>query len=356
MVYLLYILLAICILPVLLWLFSIRPAPPVRYLPMNKNKTYCAPEGWKGMAVDRKNRFMNTHHPYYQDYLAILRWMPGHLVNSWRNRNYRFPVQPLHPEQLPQGNFLVWLGHASFYLCINGRRLLIDPQFYRAAVYKRHSDNPAGPQAFRNIDYILLSHDHADHCDPRSLAQLTAHNPQAVVLTGLGMETCLAPMVSRETKIVTAEWYEQYPVTGLHIWFVPSRHYCKRVNNRFNRQLWGGFVIRYTTQQGTRRTIYFAGDSGYDADFATIGALFRPDIALLGIGAYLPGWFMHPNHMSPKDALQAFRDTGAAVMIPMHYGTYNLSCENMDAPLRELNSHAVPGVRPLQPGELFTLE
>ncbi len=354
MIYLLYTLVTLVVLLILLWLFSLKPAPPLHYIPMSKNKHYRAPVNWKGVPVDRKSRFVNVHHPFYQNYLVILKWMPSHLLNAAKNRRYRFPVQQTSLEQLPAGNHLVWLGHASFYLCINGTRLLIDPQFYEAAIYKRHSDNPVDPQAFSNISYILLSHDHADHCDPRSLALLTKNNPQAVLLTGLGMEPCIAPMLKNPVPVLTAEWYEQYNLPDLRIWFVPSRHYCKRVNNRFNRQLWGGFVIQYVSG-GAEHTIYFGGDSGYDEDFATIGRLFRPGIAILGIGAYLPEWFMHPNHMSPGDAWKAFEDTGASVMIPMHYGTFNLSDEKMDAPLQQLLTIADSRLRHLKPGEAFIL-
>jgi L-ascorbate metabolism protein UlaG (beta-lactamase superfamily) len=117
---------------------------------------------------------------------------------------------------------------------------------------------------------------------------------------------------------------------------VPCRHYSKRIFHPFNSTLWGGFVIRYRHSSGNYQTIYYGGDSGYGKHFKDIKTLFEPELAILPIGSYMPRHFMKPNHMSPKEAVQAFRDCGAGSMIAMHHSTFNLSNEEMDAPRRML--------------------
>ncbi|MBO9204394.1 MULTISPECIES: MBL fold metallo-hydrolase [Niastella] len=324
------------------YLLSQRPALPISYLPMDASKNYCTPAGWKGTPVDRKGRFLNHEYPFYQNYLKILQWLPSHLFNLIRNRNISFDaIIHSNNEFLYQPNTLIWLGHASFYLNLNGVKVLIDPHFYNTSIYKRHTPPPITPELFTGINLILISHDHADHCDKKSLRLLLQKNPAAMVLSGSGMEKLLRSCSKNPVKIITAEWYQQYPLSGLpEIYFVPSRHYCKRIFERFNGKLWGGFVIKYTTGNEDDRTLYFGGDSGYGNHFKDIQALFKPDVAILGIGAYEPLWFMHPNHMSPRYAVKAFDATGAVSMIPMHYGTFNLSNENMHCPIAALQQEA----------------
>jgi L-ascorbate metabolism protein UlaG (beta-lactamase superfamily) len=96
--------------------------------------------------------------------------------------------------------------------------------------------------------------------------------------------------------------------------------------------LWGAYVFRTKN-----KTIYYGGDSGYGNHFADAKKLFSTiDIAILGVGAYKPEWFMHPNHISPQDAVKAFHDLGAKTFIPMHYGTFDISDEPVGEPARLL--------------------
>lgn len=322
----------------LAWLTSPRPARPVLHRRMKPGKKYSAPADWEGTPVDKKGRFVNAEFPFYQNYLEILVWLPGHIVNLIRNRRRIFPVTRLKSANpLDENNVLIWLGHASFFLRVNNTSILIDPHFYNAAIYKRHTGNPVDPALFRNINYILISHDHADHCDKKSIQLLSRNNPGATFLSGLNMEKLIRPFTKGPIKILTADWYQAFDLKGsVEIYFVPCRHYSKRIFNAFNCRLWGGFVIRYRQASGNYQTIYYGGDSGYGRHFKDIGKMFKPGIAILPIGSYMPRWFMKPNHMSPKEALQAFEDCGAGRMIPMHYGTFNLSSEDMGTPRKVL--------------------
>ena len=341
----LYIAIPIAILSVaygIAYFITERPAPPTDFIPPDKKFNYIHPEGWKGTPVDQKKRFVNYEFPFYQDYIRLLRWLPSHVLNLVRNCGRRYePVIHSGSEFLCKKNVLIWLGHASFYLDIDGIKILIDPHFFNTSIYRRHTPAPIAPELFSGIDYILLSHDHADHCDKKSIRILIKNNPHVTLLTGLNMDTLLRSFTSLPLNIHTADWYRQYPIASpLKIYFVPSRHYCRRLGGKFNGYLWGGFIIKYPSGATGERTIYFEGDSGEGDHFADIKHLFSPDLAMIGVGAYQPRWFMHPNHMSPEDAIAAFDVSGAAVMIPMHYGTFNLSNENMDAPLTLMKRYA----------------
>jgi len=328
----------ILIILIVAYLASPKPAKPWSYIATDASKTYIQPPGWKGTPIDAKGSFMNDGFAFYQDYLKILIWLPGHLINLVKNRSVKFSI--VHHNSaafLKENDTIIWLGHASFFLRINNKNILIDPHFNNTFIYKRHTENPIFPEFFTGIDYILLSHDHADHCDKKSLQLLIGNNPGIMILAGLNMETLLQSFVKQKVNIKTMEWYEEFTANDtLKIYFVPSKHYSKRIFKKFNSTLWGGFVIKYKKTGGEFHTIYYAGDSGYGNHFKEIGKLFNPGIAIISIGAYKPRWFMKPNHISPGEAVQAFKDCGANRMMPMHYSTFNLSNENMREPQKNL--------------------
>jgi L-ascorbate metabolism protein UlaG (beta-lactamase superfamily) len=227
---------------------------------------------------------------------------------------------------------IVWLGHASFFIRLAGVTMLIDPVFFNVSLIRRLSPLPVLPEQFKGLDYVLISHDHRDHCDEKSIRLLAGNNPEATWLTGLNMGKLLKGFNGSD-KIQSAGWFQQYK-TGEHIkiTYVPSRHWGRRSVNDTNLRLWGGFVI-----EGLGETIYFCGDSGYGGHFADMSRAFpKIDYCLVGIGAYKPEFFMGQSHTSPSDAIRAFQDTKAKTMIPMHYGTFDLSDEPVGDPLRVL--------------------
>jgi L-ascorbate metabolism protein UlaG (beta-lactamase superfamily) len=115
---------------------------------------------------------------------------------------------------------------------------------------------------------------------------------------------------------------------------VPAQHFSARTPFDRDRTLWCGFVVRVDGA-----TIYVAGDSGYSPHFAEIATRCPPiDVALLPIGAYEPRWFMGPVHMNPDDAVRAHLDVRARVSIGMHFGTFQLTDEAIDEPVRALEA------------------
>ena len=132
--------------------------------------------------------------------------------------------------------------------------------------------------------------------------------------------------------------------------FVPAQHWSKRGLFDARRTLWGGHLL-----ESPAGRVYFAGDTGYPAWFGEIGRrLGPPDLALLPIGAYEPRWFMGPQHMNPDDAVRAHLDLGATISVAMHFGTFHLTDEAIDAPLAALavarRRHGVADHRFVVPG------
>ncbi|HEV7382701.1 MAG TPA: MBL fold metallo-hydrolase [Dyadobacter sp.] len=292
------------------------------------------PFAWEGTPVDEKGRFQNQEFLFNGSLSLLFKWQLQRNPQKLEKQNDKWKLNV--PEQCDflshNKDVCVWLGHASFFIRLNGITMLIDPLFFDSRFLKRLSPLPAAPENFRNLDYILISHDHRDHCDEKTIKFLAANNPDAVWLTGLNMESLLQSF-TKSTQIQTAGWYQQYKTApGLKITYMPSRHWGRRLFGDTNHRLWGGFVI-----QCTGLTIYFCGDSGYGSHFKTAGQIF-PDIdyCLVGIGAYKPEFIMAQSHTSPADAFRAFQDTGAKYMIPMHYGTFDLADEPMGDPLRVL--------------------
>ncbi len=133
------------------------------------------------------------------------------------------------------------------------------------------------------------------------------------------------------SKVHELPWWGKTTVGPLEFHFVPAQHWTRRTLTDTNSSLWGGWVIKRSTEysvEGAENNdaIYFAGDSGYFQGFRDIGARF-PGIryALMPIGAYEPEWFMGMQHVTPEEAVQAFLDVGAETFIPMHYGAFRLA-------------------------------
>lgn len=289
---------------------------------------------WKGTPVDQHGLFMNHEFPFVHKFTTALKWMtePNPFREQKKMDTWRISVIKNDKFVVDDSDKIVWLGHASFYIQLAGKRILIDPVFAKLSVGKRYSELPIAPEKLINIDYILVSHAHYDHCDKDSIKLLARQNPHAQILTGLNLDKLLGSWV--KSKIESAGWYQQYNhISRLKITYIPSRHWGNRTPFDVNETLWGGFMI-----QSQEKSIYFGGDSGYGSHFKDIGELFpNIDVALIGAGAYSPEWFMGPNHQSPQDAIKAFADTGAKTFIPFHYGTFDAADEPLGEPEKILN-------------------
>jgi L-ascorbate metabolism protein UlaG (beta-lactamase superfamily) len=249
---------------------------------------------------------------------------------------------------------VTFIGHASFLLRLPGLTILTDPVFS-----KRCSPTQlVGPKRVRapglalknlpHIDLILLSHNHYDHMDLIALRKLRKNFPGVAIVTSLGNAAYLTKKgIPAATEL---DWWASTTIAGTKITATPARHFAARWLNDRNHTLWAGFFIEHGGAK-----IYFAGDTGYTKFFKEIqGRLGAPDFALLPIGAYEPRWFMGPVHMNPEDAVNAFKDLGAKRAVGMHFGTFQLTAEPYDAPVKDL---AIARINAgLAPEDFFALD
>ncbi len=223
---------------------------------------------------------------------------------------------------------LTWIGHASFLAQFTDLNVLIDPNFANWLFFlKRIRRAGMKIQDLPPIDLVLLTHAHFDHLHRPTLRRL--RSPKiAVVPWGVGD---LAQNLGFE-RIIELQWWESFSHNDWKVTLTPGKHWGARVLGDLHRG-YGGFILEH---QG--RSLYHAGDSAYFPGFKEIGKFCPPEIALLPIGAYYPESFRH-SHMGPDEALKVFQDIHAKYFVPMHFGTFRLSFEDMEEPprwLREL--------------------
>ena len=324
------------------------------------------------------------------------------------------PSQPLvsHPlaladsshssSALKEGEF-VWLGHSTVLFRAAGKTLITDPVFHRA------SPVPLGGKPFPMthspkvadlpfIDAVLISHDHYDHLDHRAIKQLVCQNKAGHFYAPLGVKAHLIRWGVANDKITEFDWYEELkigadsscPFKGqpkasqsseslserselsselsseladgeLRLAFTPTRHFSGRRIKGHRTTLWGSWVVQSST-----RSVYFSGDGGYSAEFANIGKRYGPfDIAFMEDGAYNERW--RDVHMLPEESAQAGFDLGAKVVLPIHWGKFDLSTHPWREPVLRLKQAVADGNTSVSPerqiklatpriGEIFNLD
>jgi L-ascorbate metabolism protein UlaG (beta-lactamase superfamily) len=239
-------------------------------------------------------------------------------------------------------DMLVWLGHSCFLLRIKGVSLLFDPVLFSSLGLRHRHALPCRPEEVRNIDYLLLSHGHRDHLDEKSIKLLAQQNPQLKVLSSLGMAGLLRGMAP-SLPVQEAGWWQQYdlgPDAPFEIYYLPASHWHRRGLGDLNKVLWGSFLIKTDD-----RILYFAGDTSYADHFEQIEQAFGPiDIVLMPIGAYKPAFMMSGSHVNPHEAAKAANVLRTGHVVPMHYGTFDLSDEPASEPLRLLTEVAAGGL------------
>ena len=274
----------------------------------------------------------------------------------------RIAVHPRRPPALETARAIVtFIGHSTFVIQTPAGNVLTDPVYsQRAGPF-----NVFGPRRVRQpgvrfgdlppISVVLLSHNHYDHCDVRALGRL-AECFDPLVVTPLRNAALVRSTGIR--RVQELDWWEDVKTASLQVSLTPAQHFSARGPFDRNRSLWGGFML-----VGGDVRIYFAGDTGAGPSFREIRQrLGRIDLALLPIGAYEPRWFMKDVHMNPGEAVQAHLDLEPAQSIGMHFGTFQLTTEGIDEPLRALEEACrdrdVPQerFRTLDVGESFRLD
>jgi L-ascorbate metabolism protein UlaG (beta-lactamase superfamily) len=277
-------------------------------------------------------RFVNPTGSAGQPFSAVPRMLLEPRT-PWPARIDEAPRRP--PELESAAAVLTFIGHATFLIQTAAGNILTDPMYSQRA----GPLNVLGPRRVRQpavsfddlpaISLVLLSHNHYDHCDLRTLGMLAARFDPLVV-TPLGNGALVRSAGIR--RVEELDWWEEAKTAAPPIALTPAQHFSARSPLDRNRALWGGFML---APAGAR--IFFAGDTGYASFFRDVRQRFGPiDLALLPIGAYEPRWFMQPIHMNPAEAVQAHLDLEASESVGMHFGTFQLTTEGIDEPLRAL--------------------
>ncbi len=280
---------------------------------------------------DPDGSFFNPWGRLSVKFADLLRWKLG--PNKYRDR----PKPPV-PRVENDGAYLsrpdapdslTWVGHSTFVIHDGGEVVLTDPHWSpRALVPKRQSPPGIPFEAAERATFAILSHDHYDHLDDATVRRLPEALPWFVPL-GLG-----SWFAQRGRQATELDWWQSATIGRWTLTAVPVQHWSRRTVQA-NRSLWAGWLLDSET-----RRYFFAGDSGAFGGFAEIGRRLAPiDVALLPIGAYAPRWFMAYGHMDPGEAYQAFLDLGAKHMVPMHWGTFQLTDEPIGLPPHDLAEH-----------------
>ncbi|MEX2511656.1 MAG: MBL fold metallo-hydrolase [Cyclobacteriaceae bacterium] len=289
-------------------------------------KTITPHPDWNGTPLNKKGNFVNLYHPFESSFGDLWKWQtsknPQKKEKGEETRTLKIEYDP---NTLSIGDdYLIWLGHATYLIKVNGLVMLTDPVLFDNLFLKRESELPFMVEDLPPIDLLMISHNHRDHCDKKTIQYLSAQYPQMKILTGLKLGDVIKPWTEGQ-PIEEAGWYQQYNIKNenINITYVPSRHWSRRWLWDLNENLWGGFYIEFGEE-----SIYFMGDSGLGPHFEDIKkTLGKPDHCLMGVGAYKPEWFMSQAHISPSDAIEAFNILEGKYFVPMHFGTFNLSDE-----------------------------
>ncbi|MEU8134122.1 MBL fold metallo-hydrolase [Streptodolium elevatio] len=295
--------------------------------------------------------------------------MPG-FVKSYLDREQRVRRRPtgdipLHPDTLAAlhrppstGLRLTWMGHSSVLAEIDGSRVLFDPVWGKRVAPsslvgpKRLHPVPVPLDDLGPVDVVVISHDHYDHLDLPTIRRLARTDTVFAVPLGIGAHLerwGVAPDRLREL-----DWNESATVAGIELTATPARHFCGRGLRNKQHTLWASWAVA-----GPRHRIYHSGDTGYFPGFREIGERHGPfDATMIQVGAYSEYW---PDiHMTPAEGLRAHLDLQGGrpdgVMMPIHWGTFNLAMHPWAEPAEgtvEAAANTGTSVAIPRPGEPF---
>ncbi|MDR1414167.1 MAG: MBL fold metallo-hydrolase [Puniceicoccales bacterium] len=229
---------------------------------------------------------------------------------------------------------IIWFGHSSLFIQISGKKIFVDPVFSETvppipfALKAFRGSNVYLPSEMPNVDCLLITHDHWDHLDYKTVMNLKVQK----IICPLGVGAHFRLWGFPHESICEMDWDESFQISdNLSIHCLPARHFSGRGLRR-NMSLWASFLI----ETSSAYKIFISGDGGYDAHFAEIGQRFNGvDLAILENGQYSDGW--KNIHMHPGETVQAAKDLRAKAVLPVHLGKFHLSTHEWDDPLNKIS-------------------
>lgn len=260
------------------------------------------------------------------------------------SNKHRSPPKPIPSVATPLNTLglsepsIIWFGHSSYLLVLNGLTVLVDPVLSGSSaplsfMYRSFAgSDPYRAEDLPEIDVMVITHDHYDHLDYETVKKIRSKVKYVVTATGVGDH--LHFWGYDAAKITELAWHESVELNGLSFTATPARHFSGR-GLRQNNTLWAAFVLKASTY-----SIYIGGDSGYGPHFKETGAQYGPfDLAMLESGQYSEDW--RHIHMMPEETVQAAQDLNAAVLFPVHWGKFALSLHDWNEPIARLVNAAV---------------
>ena len=226
---------------------------------------------------------------------------------------------------------LVWFGHSSYFIQIDGRKILVDPVFsgnaspFLFSIKAFKGTDRYTPDDIPEIDYLFISHDHWDHLDYETILKLKPKIKKVICALGVGSH--FEYWGFDKNSIIEMDWNDQIKLdSDFVVNATPARHFSGRGFKR-NQTLWTSFVLQTSTMN-----IFIGGDGGYDTHFAEIGKKFGPfDLAILENGQYNKNW--RYIHLLPDDLKKAFKDLNARRLFTIHSSKFALANHAWDEPL-----------------------
>lgn len=234
-----------------------------------------------------------------------------------------------------KGTRLVWYGHSSFFLQMDGKNILIDPMFGKVpaphpllGANRFNDEMPLQAEQLPFIDMVVISHDHYDHLDYSTILKIKEKVGMFYIPLGVGVH--LEAWGIDKERIVELDWWQEAQDGNILLACTPAQHFSGRKFNNGQSTLWGSWVI-----QSGKESIFYSGDSGYGEHFKAIGEKYGPfDFAMMECGQYNTMW---PDiHMFPEETAQAGIDVKAKVIMPIHWGAFKLALHSWTDPIERV--------------------
>ncbi len=237
-------------------------------------------------------------------------------------------------EHPASGLRVTWLGHSTMLVDLDGARVLVDPVWgeraspWSSAGPARFYEMPLPLSELPAVDAVLISHDHYDHLDYETVSQMRAVDTQWLVPLGIGAH--LEHWGIPADRITELDWWEDAEVAGLTLTATPARHFSGRWLDRMSSTLWVGWSLK-----GPEHSVFYSGDTALHPELADIGQRLGPfDLTLIEAGAYDSTWT--DVHLGPEQAVIAHQVVGGGVMMPVHWGMFDLGNHSWTEPMERI--------------------
>jgi len=298
----------------------------------------------KHVPLREDGRFINPHaKAIRRSFWDVFLWKMGFYNEPTPKENppadFVFPIPMDHSSSKQAA--AQFINHSTYLIQVMGLTFLTDPIWGKRCspfsfIGPKRGIEPAIPlESIEKVDVVLISHNHYDHLDKKTVQRLHRMHPSIIWFVPLGVKKWFDSLGIK--NVVELSWWEEFSfrVADIEITCTstPTQHFSGRSLADFNQTLWCGWVVQAHQQQAIKR-FYFVGDTGYNPyDFKAVGAVFGSmDLTLIPIGCYSPRVFMAPVHTDPLDAITIHKEVESKLSLGMHWGTFALADEGPSSP------------------------